>query len=176
MNVFGRVTAVVIAIILMFIVPMQLHSQQQDQISQDYVKVATKDFERKIVESGKITIDDYEEFLEKLNATGNLYKINITHSHTIIDPKYSSTTVDSTKTKDLAKYTTNTYTDSILNEIYNTNNGGIYLMSVGDYVSISIANKSKTIGTKFKEMVYNTSFNQEQIVVRCGGVIRNESN
>ena len=61
---FITIIAIFLAAILMFIFPLMSISERTDDISQLSVQTATTDFVDKVRTTGKLTLDDYDKFLQ----------------------------------------------------------------------------------------------------------------
>ena len=73
------VVAIFLAVILMFLFPMLSVSERTDDISQLAVETAVSNFVDDSRAIGKITVQNYEELVNALNATGNSYDIELEH-------------------------------------------------------------------------------------------------
>lgn len=168
MEPLSKVLAVFLTIVAMFIAPIIIQAQLQDNTLQSTVYAMTDDFVEQIRAQGKITQDMYLEFIQRLDATDLLYDVKITHSHSTVVPVYDSTGATiATKTVDNI-----TYTQDILASVYETE--GVYLMNKGDMISVSVTNREPTLGQRLREMLFFIS-DSAAINVRDGGVIRDEN-
>ncbi len=168
MEPLSKVFAVCLTIIALFIAPINIQAQLQDNTLQSTVYAMTDDFVEQVRAQGKITQDMYLEFIQRLDATNLLYDVKITHSHSTVVPVYDSTgTTIATKTVDNI-----TYTQDILASVYETE--GVYLMSKGDMISVSVTNREPTLGQRLRRLLFFVS-DSAAINVRDGGVIRDEN-
>ncbi len=71
------IIAIFLAAILMFIFPLMSVAERNDDIAQQAVQTATTEFTVKVATKGKITSDDYQEYLSKIATTGNTYEVEI---------------------------------------------------------------------------------------------------
>ena len=69
------VVAIFLAAILMFVFPLMSISERNDDISQLAVQTETVQFVDNIRSTGKITQEDYSNFIQTLAATGNSYDV-----------------------------------------------------------------------------------------------------
>lgn len=168
MEPLSKVFAVCLTIIALFIAPINIQAQLQDNTLQSTVYAMTDDFVEQVRAQGKITQDMYLEFIQRLDATNLLYDVEITHSHSTVVPVYDSTGATiATKTVDNI-----TYTQDILTSVYETE--GVYLMSKGDMISVSVTNREPTLGQRLRGLLFFVS-DSAVINVRDGGVIRDEN-
>ncbi len=167
MDAFGKIISMILAIILLFIFPSLYIAQKQDSIIQSYVLTETSNFVDKIKNTGEITKATYEDFTSTLNATGNIYNVELEHGHYEVIPDEDS----------FYQYYYTTYELEILNTLYPENGDSpIYTLNKGDYISVKVTNKNKTLATKIQEILYNRVLPTEQIFVMYGGIIRDENN
>ena len=71
------IVAIFLAAILMFIFPLMSLSERSDDIAQLSVQTTTAEFVDNIRATGKLTLDDYDKFLNTLTATGNSFDVDI---------------------------------------------------------------------------------------------------
>jgi hypothetical protein len=170
MNAFSKIVAIFIAIIIMFIAPLLYMAQKQDTISQTYVSNETTNFIDSIKNTGVLSAETYQAFIGKIDVTNNLYNIEIVHAHKVVEPIYYENT--GLFLDDYDTYYINTYQEDILATF---DEGKDYYFSQGDYISITITNRSKTMATRIMEAFYKTDIPDEQILVTYGGLIRDEN-
>ena len=65
------IVAIGLAAVLMFVFPLMSLSERTDDISSLVVQSTTDEFVANIRTTGKITLDDYEKFLQTISSTGN---------------------------------------------------------------------------------------------------------
>ena len=91
------IVAIVLAAILMFVFPLMTMSDRTDDISQLTVQTATTDFVDNVRTTGKLSMDNYAAFEQKINATGNTYDIEMEAK--ILDENPAKKTTQATATK-----------------------------------------------------------------------------
>jgi hypothetical protein len=171
MNAFSKIITFLLAAIILFLGPLLYMAQKQDAISQVYISNETTKFVDSIKNTGFLTRTMYMDYIQKIDQTNNLYKIEIAHSHKVVEPLYDEDT--GTFLNDYDTYYTNTYQDEILGKF---DQGEDYNFSQGDYISVTVVNRSKTLATKLMELFYRAEIPDEQILVTYGGMIRDEIN
>lgn len=171
MNAFSKIIAIILAVIILFLGPLLYMAQKQDTISQVYVSNETTKFVDSIKNTGFITRTMYMDYIKKIDQTHNLYKVEIAHSHKVVEPLYDEST--GTFLNDFDIYYTNTYQDEILGTF---DQGEDYHFTQGDYISVKVVNRTKTLATKLMELFYRADIPDEQILVTYGGMIRDEVN
>jgi hypothetical protein len=171
MNSFSKIIAFILAAIVMFLGPLLYMAQKQDSISQSYVSNETTQLVDSIKNTGYLSHDMYQNYINKIDNTNNLFKIEIVHSHKVVEPLYDDNT--GTFLNDFDTYYTNTYQDEILDAF---DQGEDYYFLQGDYISVTVVNRTKTLATKLMELFYRADIPDEQILVTYGGMIRDEVN
>ena len=71
------IVAIFLAAILMFIFPLMSIAERSDDISQLTVQSAVADFVNVAKSTGKITTEEYSKLLNRIEATGNTYDVEI---------------------------------------------------------------------------------------------------
>ncbi len=96
MDVIGRYTAIVLSVILIILFPLQYIAQSQDETMENVVYTYADELANLVRHQGFITLDMYEEFVHKLNMTGEVYDITIESSHPITGKEAAKQTVGDT--------------------------------------------------------------------------------
>ena len=73
----GTVIVIAIAAILMFVFPVMTMADRTDDVSQLTVQTETTEFVDEIRTTGKITPEKYDQFVQSITSTGNLYDVDI---------------------------------------------------------------------------------------------------
>ena len=68
---FVTIIAIFLAAILMFVFPLMSISERTDDVSQLSVQTATTEFVDKVRTTGKLTLDDYDKYVQTITSTGN---------------------------------------------------------------------------------------------------------
>ena len=71
------VVAIFLAAILMFIFPLMSTADRTDDISTQAVDTATTEFVDQIRSTGKITQNDYDNFVQTISSTGNAFDVEL---------------------------------------------------------------------------------------------------
>ncbi len=169
MDAFSKIAGIFISVTVMFFGPLLYMAQKQDAVSQIYVSNETAQFVDNIKNTGFLNRNMYGDFIRKIDNTNNLYNIKIIHSHRIVEPLYDEDT--GTFLNDYDIYYRNTYQDEIMNTF---DKGEEYYFSQGDFISVTVVNRSGTLAVKLMELFYSSDIPDEQILVTYGGMIRDE--
>ena len=145
------IVAIVVAAGLMFFIPVMITSNNQDDISQVAVQSLVAEFVAKECVKGKVTLDDYNEFISKLHATGNTYSVELEHKILTSNPNKGAGD----------KLGENLYYSVYDSTIIDGEKGikktelGEYLMKKGDYLICTVKNTNKTIGQQMSSAIYS---------------------
>lgn len=171
-DIVGKVWAFLFAIFIFFTGSTMLYAQKQDTVVQNYVDSAVEEFVDTSRARGYISQNTYEEFINKLDVTKNVYDVNITH--------YSErqTPVAREGKKDYESYYEAYTQDDILSTIYDqsaSNSTARYDMKTGDFLRVEVKNTSPTLGRRLLGMFTGNSSEGGQIVSSYGGYVGNEN-
>lgn len=86
MESLGRMVAIILAVILLFLFPLRYDALLQKETVESYVNQEMEYFFHQITSKHYIDAAMYEEFIQQLSASGNLYTVNIErYVPTVID-------------------------------------------------------------------------------------------
>ena len=161
--------AIIVGTFILFSISMSVVSEQTDHVAQENVDIATTKFVDNIRESGYMSKRMYEDFIKKLQITGNLYDITLTCEHVSYIPVYTD---DGVFKNDYQESYIKTYKKDILKSIYD--DGEDFKMSEGDYFYVKVSSKNVTLATKVRNFIFHTGSPTGTITSYYGGSIRNE--
>lgn len=147
------IIAIFLAATLMFIVPLMSITERNDDIAQSVVQTATAEFVDKISVSGAIKLSDYDEYIQRLNATGNTFDIDIEVQHLDENPGKKSTLTSGDLIGENVRYST--FTSEIMSKL--GEDGGKYLLKKGDNVIITAKNTNKTMAQSLRSLMYKVT-------------------
>ena len=166
------IVAIFLAAILMFIFPLMSLSERSDDIAQLSVQTTTAEFVDNIRATGKLTLDDYDKFLNPLTATGNSFDVDIQIQKLDENPGVKVTQGQKDKIGENIYYSV--YTSQIMDEL-NANNE--IKLKEGDIVSVTVKNTNKTISQLLRNFFYRVSGNDTyQISAQHGGIVMVNAN
>jgi len=145
---FITIIAVIAVALVMFIFPVMATANQNDSITQASVQTMVAEFVNKAAKEGKITNSNYEEFLQKLDATGNTYAVELEVQHLDDNPGNKGSGID--VIGENIYYSV--YTNVIETKIKSDNS---YQLYKGDYVKAKVENTNVTFGTQMKNFLYS---------------------
>ena len=168
-NYLSKIVVVILAVLLLYIHPTIRIAQNYDDKTQIYVMNKVTRFVDSARNGGYIDINMMMTLNKQLAATGNVYKIKITHEHKSFYPVYDDAGEFTGKSQMTYK---DTFEDVILDEIYNGD--GEYTMTEGDQLSVSVTTSAPTFAQKIYSMVTNTMKEGPAINVCYGGRVRDD--
>jgi len=143
---FITISAISVVALIMFVFPVMAIANQNDSITQSSIQALVSDFVNTSAKEGKITSSNYDEFMQKLNATGNSYSVELEVQHFDDNPGNKGTTVIGE----------NIYYSVFKNTIESgINSSGAYKLKKGDYVKARVRNTNITFGTQMKNFLYS---------------------
>ncbi len=169
MNAFSKIIAIFAGILLLFIAPLLYMAQKQDSICQLYVTGETIKLVDSIRAEGIFSKTMYYDYISRIDKTGNLYDIRITHAHRVIAPDYDEVT--DTVSDTISSYYYNTYEEEIFQAF---DEGRGYRFSQGDYISVRVVNRNGTMAQRMSLFLRRKS-EDISILVTYGGLIRDEA-
>ncbi len=166
------IIGIVLAAIIMFLFPLITMADRADDVSQLTVKIATSEFAKEVIETGKITSNDYNKLQTTLGSTGNNYDIEIEAK--ILDKNPSIQSIGTNGTSSSQNVTENVYysifTSQILDTINNNNNdNGVFYLKEGDIILINVKNSSLTMAQQLKNVFYKVFGKSTYIIAASGG-------
>ena len=145
------VVAILLAAILMFLFPLMSVSERSDDVSQLAVQTAVNEFVDNSATSGKITIENYSKLVNKLNATGNAYEIEMEVK--LLDENVGKKTAW-TQSQVIGENTYySVYTSQIMDVLEQENTS--YNMKEGDIFSVKVKNTGKTLAQMIRGVFYS---------------------
>lgn len=156
------VIAIFLAAILMFVFPLMTMADKSDDVSQLSVQTATTDFTNKVRTTGRISQEDYDNFILTLASTGNSYDAEITVQK--LDQNPAKKNSGSTTAIGQNVYYT-MYTTQVLDSLP-------LALTEGDIVSVSIQNTNTTIASQLRNFMYKVTGNSTgNIVAQESGIV-----
>ncbi|HEX3076287.1 MAG TPA: hypothetical protein VHQ24_05435 [Lachnospiraceae bacterium] len=169
MDSFGKIVSIFIAVILLFLFPLQYMAQKQELLLQSYIMKETSYFIDSVRNLGYMTKDMYETYYKKISLGSNSYDIEITHY------KYGLyyDEEDITSEEYLEHYSC-TYTEDIFKTLSDGNHDYRYLFNQYDYVTISVYRKNVSFAMRLQLLLAGRSGGDRECITIYGGMIRDE--
>lgn len=147
------VVAIFLAAILMFVFPLMSVAERNDDIAQLSAQTITAEFVDNARAIGKITMEDYTKFVNKLSSTGNAYDIEMEVK--VLDENIGKKSAWTNKQVIGENVYYSIYTSQILEVLTDETSNGVYSMKQGDYFSVSIKNTNQTIAQLLRSFFYS---------------------
>ena len=164
---FITVIALFLAAILMFIFPLMTMSDQTDNVAQLAVETATKEFVDEIRSTGKITSDNYNEYVQTIGTTGNTYNIDMEIQVKDDNVSKKTSQVETDKIGENIYYSV--YTSQVEDTLRDKN---VYPLKEGDIVTVSAKNTNTTLSQQLKNFFYTVVGNDTySIAAQAAGVV-----
>lgn len=166
-NTASTIIAVFVAAILLFIVPLVTLTNRNDNVTEENVKLIVEEFVTEIKNTGKLSKTAYQNFENRLAATGNTYDIEIEVYHLDENPGKKTAQANYTKIGENVYFTE--YTTQVLNKIgikvgEGNPSGEIMLLKEGDRVYVSVKNENSTAAQTLKSSLFSYSNAGEHVI------------
>ena len=146
---FITIIAVMVVAVIMFVFPIMATANQNDSITQTSVQTMVSDFVNTVAKEGKITTSNYDDFIQKLSATGNSYDVELEVQ--ILDDNPGAKGEENIKVIGENIYYSE-FTTAIESKL---NSEGTYKLKQGDYILAKVTNTNITFGTQIKNFFYS---------------------
>ncbi len=161
------VIAIFLAAILMFVFPLMSLAERTDDISELAVKTATDEFVNDVRTTGKLTLTDYEQYIQTINATGNSFDVDIRIFQLDENPGVKLTQAEQTKIGENLYY--QKYTTQIEDEL---NKSGRMRLKEGDLIAVTVKNTNQTIAQLLRNFFYQLTGSQSyQIMAEESAIV-----
>ncbi len=161
------IVAIFLAAVLMFIFPLMAMSERTDDVAQLAVQTATTDFVDSVRSTGKLTLDDYEKYMQTIASTGNSFDVDVEIKILDENPGVKTTQAEMTKIGENLYY--HLYTSQVLEKL---ENDGRITLKEGDMVSTTVKNTNRTISQILKNFFYQIAGNDTyQIAAQNAGIV-----
>ena len=145
---FITIMAVIIVAVIMFVFPLMATANQNDSITQTSVQTMVSDFVNTVAKEGKITRSNYDDFIQKLYATGNSYDVELEVQ--ILDDNPGA------KGENIKVIGENIYYSEFTTAIVSKlDSEGEYKLKQGDYILAKVTNTNVTFATQMKNFFYS---------------------
>ena len=164
------IIAIFLAAILMIVFPLMALSERTDDISELSVKTATSEFVDNVRTTGKLTLEDYDKFIQTITSTGNSF--NVTMEAQILDenPGVKTTQAETTKIGENVYYIL--YTTQIEEKLMNSTSKNTLTLKEGDRFSVTVENTNTTIAQTLRNFLYKIAGNNTyQIAAQYAGIV-----
>ncbi len=161
------IVAIGLAAVLMFVFPLMSLSERTDDISELIVQSATDEFVDDIRTTGKVTLDDYEKYVQTISSTGNSFETEMVIHQLDENPGVKVSQAEMTKIGENVYY--DMYTSQVQEEL---NKNGRIKLKEGDMITVTVKNTNQTIAQLLRNFFYQISGDDSyQIAVKKNAII-----
>ena len=165
------IVVIFFAAIVMFVAPLMTMADKTDDTVNLSVQSATTEFTNKIRTTGKLTQEDYDNFILTIGATGNAYDVEITLQILDENPK-KKTTEGAIVIGDNIYYTM--YTSQVTDQLAASK---MISLKEGDNVTVKVKNKNNTIAVQLRNWAYKVTGNDSStITAEASGIVTKTAN
>lgn len=170
------VITIIVLVLLMVLFPLYNFFERQDDMSYNLVLKATTNFADQVMNNGYIDQNMYNNLVNELGNTGNIYDIQIEAHRKVLTKDKDNITGDTYVEQSYIDYN-----DDIFNSLEKSNGvmdkqlkNNIYLMNENDEIYVKVKNSNTTLaGSLFNSIIVTSS--KTRIEVNYGGIIKNNS-
>ena len=157
---FITIIAIFLAAILMFIFPLMTMADRNDDIIELAVQTSTTEFVGEIRRTGKLTEDQYNNFIVSLASTGNAYDVELEFQILDENPGKKETHGNGVIIGENVYYSV--YTTQIEKKLGDGDRA--YYLKEGDIVSVTVKNRSTTLAQTLRNVYYRVMGNDTYVI------------
>lgn len=175
-NSTSTIIALFVGAVLLFVVPIVTLTTRNDNVTQENVKLIVEEFVTDIKNTGLLTTEKYQNFENRLSATGNTYNIEMEIQHLDENPGKKLTQSNYTKIGENVYYSE--YTTQILDKILTTDGTQKSIqLKEGDMVYVGVSNENTTAAQNLKGSFLNFSNAGEEVIsAKSSGMVNANGN
>ena len=157
----STIIALFVAAVLVFVVPLVTLTERNDNVVQENVKLIVEEFVTDIKNTGELTQAKYQDFQNRLSATGNEYNIEMEIQYLDENPGKKLEQSNYTKIGENVYYSE--YTSQILNKLNSSSSKKITLKE-GDLIYVGVTNQNSTTAQTLKSSFLSFSNDGEYVI------------
>ncbi|PAD79359.1 MULTISPECIES: hypothetical protein [Paenibacillus] len=180
-NSVSKLFAAFLALLLMYVVPSAELARRQDDLSRMVVYQSTTKFVDSVRTKGYITPTMYNDFLRELEATGNVYDIEMEHQHKKYHPVYDDPANPGSFRNSYMVVYDHYYHADLIRYLFPEStaplddSSRVYHLTAGDMFQIQVRSINRTPGKIFMDALTGSySGDKAAIVFPYGGLVLNE--
>lgn len=164
------IIAIFLAAVLMFVFPLMAMSERTDDVSQLSVQTATTEFVDNVRATGKLTLEDYDKFIQLITSTGNSFDVEMQAYILDENPSVKTTQAETTKIGESLYYILPT--TQLEERLTNSSTGNKLTLKEGDRFYVTVKNTNTTIAQTLRNFFYSISGNDTyQIAAQHAGIV-----
>lgn len=156
------IIAIFLAAVLMFIFPLMTLADRNDEVIQLTVQTQTEEFVAEIRRTGKLTEDQYNNFIASLATTGNTYEVEMEFQ--ILDENPGKKTAQGNVTVIGENVYYSVFTTQIVEKLGDSKTKNTYYLKEGDIVSVTVKNTSTTLAQTLRGFYYKVTGNDIYVI------------
>lgn len=157
----STIIALFVAAVLVFVVPLVTLTERNDNVVQENVKLIVEEFVTDIKNTGELTQAKFQDFQNRLSATGNEYNIEMEIQYLDENPGKKLEQSNYTKIGENVYYSE--YTSQILNKLNSSSSKKITLKE-GDLIYVGVTNQNSTTAQSLKSSFLSFSNDGEYVI------------
>lgn len=167
----------IVFVTLVVLFPVYNFFERQDDMSYNLALRKTTTFVEKVLNNGYLDEEMYNDFVQALSNTNNLYDIQIEAHRQVITPDPENNSLHITQYR--IDYTDDIFdiigqdTKSATLDVKKVKNG-MYTLNQGDQFYVKLKNSNTTLAGALFNSIISTS-TKDRIVVNYGGFVKNEA-
>lgn len=181
MNAISKIAAALLAVLLLYIYPAVDSFERQDDIAYLLANQSVVNFVDSVRNKGYITPTMYNDFVQGLEQTGNLFEIRMEHNHKLYHPVYADAANPNTFQSTYEVSYDGYYQEHIMSVLFPQNElppddpERRYRLAAGDYFRVTVSNRNRTSAAIMRDAL-NLSNKDEiaRIYIPYGGMVLNE--
>ena len=176
-NSTSTIIALFVGAVLLFVVPIVTLTTRNDNVTQENVKLIVEEFVTDIKNTGLLTTEKYQNFENRLSATGNTYNIEMEIQHLDENPGKKLTQSNYTKIGENVYYSE--YTTQILDKILvkDTEKSKSIQLKEVDMIYVGVSNENTTAAQNLKGSFLNFSNAGEEVIsAKSSGMVNINGN
>ncbi len=173
--------AAFLALLLLYLVPAVEMARRQDDLSRLVVYQSVTKFVDSVRTKGYITPIMYNDFLQELAATGNIYNVEMEHHHKKYHPEYADPSDPGTFLGRYSVVYDAYYQEDLMGYLFPESNVDKqderrqYRLAAGDHFQVSVRTLNRTPGLiMFDALTGSNSGGKAAIAFPYGGLVLNE--
>ncbi|MNW35663.1 hypothetical protein D3C74_126630 [compost metagenome] len=184
-NALSKITAALLAVILLFMYPAVQTAQRQEDINSLAAYNTLVQFTDAVRNKGYLSPAMYEDFSKQVAVSGIMYDIQLEHQRKKYHPEYDDPANEATFKGDFTVVYDSYFTSDVLKVLYP--DGSIagtgldsdhpsrkYKFETGDFVSISLNKRSRTPLTILSLFLFGNLDSDDHEELTYGGMVLNE--
>lgn len=161
------VVAIFLAAILMFVFPLMTMADKKDDVTTLSVQTMTNELVDTIRTTGRLTQEQYDNYMQSLAATGNAYDVDISIKVSDDNPAKKEVTVNYGNIGEKVYY--EMHTTQVLDALRESK---VLTLNEGDIVSVSSKNTNTTIAMQLRDFLYKvTGQNSSTVTAYASGMV-----